>query len=39
MGWNDKGPWTLVADKIRTDLDATGAMKDKIESLTEKSKE
>jgi hypothetical protein len=29
----------LVADKIRNDLEDTGTMKDKIESMLDKSKE
>lgn len=37
--WNSKGPWFLVADKIRTDLENTESMKEKIELLHEKQKE
>jgi hypothetical protein len=35
-GYNDKGPWNLVAEKIRMDLEETGAMKDKIELMHDK---
>ncbi|CDW91225.1 UNKNOWN [Stylonychia lemnae] len=38
-GWDAKGPWTLIVDKIRQDLEDTGAMKEKIESLQEKVKD
>lgn len=38
-GWDSKGPWTLIAQAIRQDLEDTGTMKDKIESLAEKVKE
>jgi len=30
-GWDAKGPWNLICEKIRTDLEDTGFMKDKIE--------
>jgi hypothetical protein len=32
-GWNSRGPWSLIVDRIRQDLEDTGGMKDKIETM------
>lgn len=39
LGWNWSGPWDKIAEKVRIDLEETGAMKEKIENLLEKQKE
>jgi hypothetical protein len=38
-GWDCRGPWNIIVDRIRKDLEDTESMKDKIESLQEKSKD
>eukprot|EP00347_Sterkiella_histriomuscorum_P006662 403351912 len=38
-GWDAKGPWSLIVDKIRQDLEDTGLMKEKIEQLQNKVKD
>mmetsp|Transcript_21752 Transcript_21752/g.20878 ORF Transcript_21752/g.20878 Transcript_21752/m.20878 type:complete len:94 (+) Transcript_21752:1687-1968(+) len=38
-GWNEQGPWFLVAEMIKKDLEETGTMKDKIELMTDKLKD
>jgi hypothetical protein len=35
-GWDCRGPWNLIVDRIRSDLEDTEAMKDKIEALQKK---
>ena len=38
-GWGSHGPWSQIVDKIRQDLEETGAMKESIERLQEKMKD
>jgi hypothetical protein len=35
-GWDCRGPWNLIVDRIRADFEDTEAMKDKIEVLQKK---